>query len=268
MLIDVHAHFLTERALRADWSEVNARRLQAGDRMGITAHVASVLGSWGSRSPVYFPSPDDVTEGNQYLLGLQRQHRGKVFGYCTVNPNFTDHALREIDLRIKEGMVGVKLAASRRANDRLLDPIAERAGKLGVPILHHIWQHRRREWPGQEASDAAELRQLAERHPGTRFLLAHLGGGGDWAHSLRAVGGLPNVWIDLSGSGVDVGMLEGALEAVGATRLVWGADITLDTGWAKLRYLESLGVPRVDLERIRSGNAREIFPKGVFDGGR
>ena len=172
MLIDVHAHFLTERALRADWSEVNARRLQAGDRMGITAHVASVLGSWGSRSPVYFPSPDDVTEGNQYLLGLQRQHRGKVFGYCTVNPNFTDHALREIDLRIKEGMVGVKLAASRRANDRLLDPIAERAGKLGVPILHHIWQHRRREWPGQEASDAAELRQLAERHPGTRFLLA------------------------------------------------------------------------------------------------
>ena len=102
------------------------------------------------------------------LLGLQRQHRGKVFGYCTVNPNFTDHALREIDLRIKEGMVGVKLAASRRANDRLLDPIAERAGKLGVPILHHIWQHRRREWPGQEASDAA-LRTRSSTEGQMRF---------------------------------------------------------------------------------------------------
>jgi predicted TIM-barrel fold metal-dependent hydrolase len=267
VLIDVHAHFYTEGS-RGDWRRVNQSRLAAGQRIGITAHVASILGSWGMRSPVYFPSPPDVTEANRQMLALQREHAGLVFGYCVVNPNFTDHALREIDTRLKEGLIGIKLAASRRANDPLLDPIAARAERHGVPILQHIWQHRRRDWPGQEASDALELGELAERHPNVRFLLAHIGGGGDWTHSLRAVAGLPNVFVDLSGSGVDVGMLECTLETVGVERMVWGADITIDTGWAKLRYLQTLGLSDSDLERITSGNAKSIFPKGTFDARR
>jgi predicted TIM-barrel fold metal-dependent hydrolase len=267
MLIDIHAHFFHERSGRADWQAVNARRLSAGDRVGITAHVASVLGTWGHRSPIYFPSADDVTYGNEQMLALQRQHPGKVFGYCTVNPNYTGHALREIDTRLGQGMIGIKLAASRRANDVLLDPIAAHAATHDVPVLQHIWQHRRRDWPGQEASDAAELVQLAGRHPRTRFILAHIGGGGAWEHSLRAVADQPNVWVDLSGSGVDVGMLEATLSAVGVGRMVWGADITIDTGWAKLRYLESLGLTSAELDRIRYRNALELFPRGAFSRG-
>ncbi|HEY2825495.1 MAG TPA: amidohydrolase family protein, partial [Gemmatimonadales bacterium] len=214
MLIDVHAHFYTARSPRNDWREVNARRLSAGEKIGITAHVASILGSWGWSSPVYFPSSEDVSRGNAAMLGLCHEHPGLVFGYCTVNPNYTDHAIKEIMARLDEGMIGIKLAASRRANDPLLDPIAELAGEKGVPILHHVWQHRRHDWPGQDASDAVELVQLAERHPTTNFILAHIGGGGDWAHSLRVLRGASNVFVDLSGSGVDAGMLEAVVESV------------------------------------------------------
>ncbi len=259
MLIDVHAHFYTECSARHDWQRLNARRLSAGRRMGITAHIASVLGTWGARSPVYFPSRGDVEHANDAMVELQRSHAGLIYGYCLVNPNYTEHALAEIARRVEQGMVGVKLAASRRADDPLLDPVARAAAEHGLPILHHVWQHRRRDWPGQEASDAADLVALARRHPQTQFILAHLGGGGDWSHSLRAVRGVSNVWIDLSGSGVDADMVEQALEQPGPDRLLWGADLTLDTGWAKLRYLESLGVSPGDLERIRIGNARAIF---------
>jgi hypothetical protein len=157
----------------------------------------------------------------------------------------------------------VKLAASRRADDPVLDPVCEAARRHRVPVLQHIWQHRRREWPGQEASDAAELGVLARRHPDVPFILAHLGGGGDWLHSLHAVRPLPNVYVDLSGSGVDGGMLEACLAAVGVDRMLWGADITLDTGWAKLRYLERLLKPD-QLEQIRWRNAAGIFPAGSF----
>ncbi len=264
MLIDVHAHFHTNLSPRADWQAVNARRLAIGQRIGITAHVASILGSWGARSPIYFPSKEDVEHANDAMLALCRAHPKLVYGYCVVNPNETEHALHEIDRRVAAGMIGVKLAASRRANDPLLDPIAALAGGRGVPILHHIWQHRRREWSGQEASDALELCELAARHPATRFILAHLGGGGDWQHTLRVVPDVPNVWVDLSGSGLDNGMLEAVLEAVGPRRLLWGADITLDTGLAKLRYLESLGLPADDLAAIRATNAQAIFPEGCF----
>lgn len=264
MLIDCHAHFYTERSPRADWREVNAARLAAGKIIGITAHVASVLGSWGRESPVYFPSPDDVRHANDAMLALTREHPGLVFGYCVVNPNYTEHALAEIARGVKAGLVGIKLAASRRADDPLLDPIAEAAAHHGVPILHHIWQHRRHDWPHQEASDAVELVRLAEHHPATHFLLAHIGGGGDWAHSLRVVREVPNVHVDLSGSGVDTGMLEQTLEAVGAGRMVWGADVTLDTGLAKLRYIERLGLSAEDVEAIRWANAARLFPEEVF----
>lgn len=263
MLIDVHAHFHHAASPRADGAERNASRLRAGQQIGITWHIASILGSWGRRSPTYFPSPDDVRQGNDALLALMAAHPGRIAGYACVNPNYTDHALAEIDRCLHAGMIGVKLAASRRANDPLVDPIANLAGAHGAPILHHIWQHRRHEWPGQEASDGAELAELAARHPKTRFILAHIGGGGDWEHTLHAVRDVSNVSIDLSGSGVDTGMLEGCIAAVGTARLLWGCDITLCTGLAKLRHLESI-LPPDDLDLVRWKNAAAIFARANF----
>jgi predicted TIM-barrel fold metal-dependent hydrolase len=198
------------------------------------------------------------------MIAMAEEH-DQVFGYCVVNPNFTDHALGEIRRCIAQGMIGVKLAASRRADDELLDPIATEAGNLGVPILHHVWQGRRREWPGQEASDASELATLARRFPETRFILAHLAGGGDWAHSIRAVRDDRNIWVDLSGSGVDPDMLHRAVSVLGADRLLWGSDLTMDTAWGKLRYLERMGLSVADLDAITFGNALRIFPEGCFE---
>jgi uncharacterized protein len=263
VLVDVHAHFLHDRSPRADWRERNTSRLRAGERIGITIHVASILGSWGASSPIYFPSPEDIEYGNNFLLDLQRAHPDRVRGYVVVNPNFQDHARAEVTRCLDAGMIGIKLAASRRADDPLLDGVCEVAARRGVPVLHHIWQHRRGEYPGQEASDAVELGRLAARHPGVSFLLAHIGGGGDWLHSLAAVSDRANILIDLSGSGVDGGMLESCLEAVGIERLVWGCDVTMDTGWAKLRYLEHLLGP-ADLEQVRWRNAARVFPAASF----
>jgi predicted TIM-barrel fold metal-dependent hydrolase len=263
VLVDVHAHFLHDRTPRADWRERNASRLRAGERVGIGIHVASILGSWGHTSPTYFPSPADLSYGNDFLLALQRQHPDRIRGYVAVNPNYREHAEAEIRRCLDAGMVGIKLAASRRANDPLIDPVCRLAAERGAPVLHHIWQHRGREYAGQEASDAVELGELAARHPRVNFLLAHIGGGGDWLHSLRAVRDLPNVYVDLSGSGVDGGMLESCLAAVGIERLLWGCDLTIDTGWAKLRYLERL-VPARERELVKWRNAARIFPPHAF----
>jgi hypothetical protein len=264
MIVDAHAHFLTDLSGRADWRDVNYSRLRAGGLMRIDFHVASILGSWGHTSPTYFPSPTDVTHANSRLLELIAEHPETLRGYCVVNPNYTEHALGELRKCFSAGMIGVKLAASRRVTDRLLDPIAEFAAERRAPVLQHIWQRRRRDWPGQEASDAVELVNLARRHPQTIFILAHLGGGGDWSHSLRAVRRQENVIVELSGSGVDTEMLEQTIDAVGVERMLWGSDVTMDTGLAKLRYLETLGLGSGAIERLTSGTARAIFPEGSF----
>ncbi len=263
-LIEVHAHFLHARCGRKDWRERNAARLRAGDRIGITVHVASVLGTWGHTSPIYFPSPADVALGNDEMLALQRQEGDRVRSYVTVNPNDERHALDEIDRCLAGGAIGIKLAASRRADDPLLDPIAEEAARRGVPVLQHVWQHRRRDWPGQEASDGVELARLAVRHPTVPFILAHIGGGGDWQHTLPALADVPNVYVDLSGSGVDRGMLDRTVAAVGPARIVWGSDLTMETGLAKLWALDAVGLSREDIAAIRWRNAARIFPPGSF----
>jgi predicted TIM-barrel fold metal-dependent hydrolase len=265
MLIDVHAHFYQPGGQRADWNERNTSRLRAGAQIGITCHVASILGSWGRFSPTYFPSRTDMIAGNDALLTMIGESGGLVAGYACVNPNYTAPAIAEIDRCLAAGMIGVKLAASRRADDPLLDPIAECAYRHQVPILHHIWQHRRHEWPGQEASDGAELADLARRHRDVSFILAHIGGGGDWQHTLHAVRRVDNVYLDLSGSGVDRGMLDACIDAVGVRRLLWGCDLTICTGWAKLRYLEGV-LTAIELDAVRFGNARNIFPRHRFPG--
>lgn len=263
-LIDVHVHFLHARCGRKNWAAVNAARFRAGETMGISCHVASILGSFGHQSPTYFPSPSDVVLGNDEMLAIQTREEQRVRSYVVVNPNYTDHALREIDRCVSRGAIGIKLAASRRADDPLLDPIAEAASSLGFPILHHIWQHRRRDWPNQEASDGVELGRLAARHPKVQFILAHIGGGGDYRHTNPAVRELPNVLLDISGSGVDRGMLDRALEAVGPERMLFGTDLTMETGLAKLRALEVIGLDADALRAIRWKNAVRIFPPGSF----
>ncbi|HEY4138799.1 MAG TPA: amidohydrolase family protein [Casimicrobiaceae bacterium] len=263
-LIDAHAHFYHAPAGRADWADVNEARFRAGDTIGVTYHVASVLGSYGFSSPTYFPSPADVTAGNDAMLDICAREPGRVRMFVTVNPNYTDHALAEIDRCAARGAIGVKLLASRRADDPLLDPIAAEASARAFPILHHIWQHRRREWPSQEISDGADLARLAVRHPNASFILAHIGGGGDYMHTFPAIVDCPNIYPDLSGSGVDRGMLDAAIAALGAGRLLWGSDLTMCTGLAKLRALDAVGLDADELRDIRWRNASRIFPRDSF----
>ncbi len=263
-LIDIHSHLWHAGTGRGDWHAINQARFRAGERIGIDCHVTSILGSFGHASPTYFPSPADVTAGNDALLAIAAEEGDRVRMYVTVNPNETAHAVAEIERCTARGAIGIKLAASRRADDRLLDPIGELAAERGLPVLHHIWQGRRQEWPGQEASDGAELARLAERHPKAVFILAHIGGGGDYRHSFAAVRDHPNVVLDTSGSGVDRGMLDDAIEAVGPSRLVWGADITLETGLAKLWALEAIGLPAEAMADIRWRTAARIFPTDSF----
>lgn len=264
-LIDAHAHFLHAGCGRTDWREVNAARFRAGARMGITCHVASILGSYGFTSPTYFPSPADVTAGNDAMLALCAEHGALVRMMVTVNPNHTAHALAELERCVAQGAIGVKLLASRRADDALLDPICTFASHHHLPVLHHIWQHRTRHWHNQEISDGADLAVLARRHPTVHFILAHIGGGGDYRHTFGAVRDVPNILPDISGSGVDRGMLDGALKAVGAQRLLFATDLTMETGLAKLRALEPTGlVSPDDIEDIRWRNCVRIFRDGAF----
>ena len=84
------------------------------------------------------------------------------------------------------------------------------------------------------------------------------------AHTLPAVVDTPNVYPDLSGSGVDRGMIDSAVQALGARRLLWACDLTMETGLAKLRALEVIGLTADELQAVRWTNAARLFPPNSF----
>jgi len=47
---------------------------------------------------------------------------------------------------------------------------------------------------------------------------------------------------------------------------LWGCDLTMETGLAKLRALETIVLERDTLSLIRWRNAVRIFPPGTFPG--
>ena len=54
------------------------------------------------------------------------------------------------------------------------------------------------------------------------------------------------------------------LKWLGAERLLWAADLTMETALAKLRALHVIGLGAEDLALIRWRNAVRIFPPGTF----
>ena len=114
----------------------------------------------------------------------------------------------------------------------------------------------------------AAIRDFCARECGTQDQRERLTDGYREHHNFEIYGkmaelGWLGVGIEEAYGGSGGGMLEACLEAVGLKRLVWGCDLTIETGWAKLRYLEHL-LSAADLERVRWRNAAGIFPAGAF----
>jgi predicted TIM-barrel fold metal-dependent hydrolase len=59
-------------------------------------------------------------------------------------------------------------------------------------------------------------------------------------------------------------MLDQAIDALGAQRLLWACDLTMETGLTKLRALQVIGLSDDEMADISWRNASRIFPKGSF----
>jgi predicted TIM-barrel fold metal-dependent hydrolase len=81
---------------------------------------------------------------------------------------------------------------------------------------------------------------------------------------LHAVRDLSNVHVDLSGSGIDRGMLDATIDALGASRVLWAADLTLCTGLTKAWALEAIGLTPEAMADVRWRNAVRLFPRARF----
>lgn len=247
-VIDCHAHL----AFRSTPGPLASDDLliAAADRLGIDRLCCSIL----CKRPA---SVEGFRACNAALLEAVKRLQGRVLGYCYVNPGYTREALAEIRNYVAgEGFVGVKLYNEYTCNEPVLFPIVELAIELGVPILQHAG-HSHYFVPQQpRISDGGHLAELARRYPEARLICAHVGGGGDWEWTIKALRRAPSVYLDTSGSVVDEGMIEMAARELGVDRLLFGCDMSMTAGVGKIRGAR---LAAEEKQRILGGNFARLL---------
>lgn len=204
------------------------------------------------------PTVAQCREANDYALAMRDAAPDVFLPFCYVNPMYPDEAVAEIDRCVGGGrMCGIKLWVARRATDRGLDPILERAVALGVPVLQHAWIKTTGNLSGE--SFPVDVADLARRHPKARIIMAHLNGCG--LRGIEDVAGCPNIFVDTSGGDPESGMVEAAVAALGPGRVVYGSDAPIRHFGVQLGKTLGTDLPDGVKRDILWNNAARLLPK-------
>lgn len=141
--------------------------------------------------------PDEVVP-NVYVASLVENYPDHIVGFCSVDPNMGQEAIKALDLAINEmGLSGLKLDATKQSFDptaRRHFELYERAQELSIPVTFHTgWS------PGfpMERGNPVLYDTVAENFPELRINLAHFGW--PWAEECMAIAwNRPNVFFDLA----------------------------------------------------------------------
>ncbi|NQT15632.1 MAG: amidohydrolase family protein [Planctomycetes bacterium] len=248
-VIDCHAHLAHHSS--ASWEEKDRKLIDAADRLGIDQLCASTL------TPKRPATAEGFRECNAWLAEATERFAGRVLGYCYVNPGCGAEALDEIRRCVEDrGFIGVKLYNEHKCTDPVVAPVVELAIELKVPILHHAG-HGHHAIPKQpNISDGADLAELGRRYPEARLICAHVGGGGDWEWTIKALRHAENVFLDTSGSVTDEGIVDMAVQILGADRLLFGCDMSMTAGVGKVRAARLTPAER---QKILGGNMSRLL---------
>ena len=165
---------------------------------------------------------EECRTSNQFLGTLIEENPDLLHGWVRVNPLWGEEGVDEFRRAVTEdGLLGLKLVSEVKCDDPRFFPFAEAAIDLDVPIKIHTMQRVERLPALPEESFSDNVRRLAERYPDLKILASHIAGGGDWEYRIKNIRNLDNVYLDISGSGCEAGMIEMAAEELGVDRLVY-----------------------------------------------
>ncbi len=236
---------------------------------------------------------EDVVK--RYLLDLGRQihslvntpeeevkefldrYPDRIVGFGSVNPNKDKEHIKNKFKKIKEyGFKGIKLLPNYQffnPQEEKMSFIYEYAEKEDLVILMHMglgmgpW-----ELPSlSEDCSPSYLRDIAERYPNLKIVLAHMGGYSpylppiDFQDTLDLLKSNDNIYMDISAS-YNEDLLKKALKEVGSSKILYGSDYPAITGFCDrftgmkncLRWLLSLDIDLEAKENILGKNARNI----------
>jgi predicted TIM-barrel fold metal-dependent hydrolase len=249
MIIDLHTHVPPEE----QWTLF----LQHCRDNGVTLAVTSGLGSWA-----HYPDAADVRRANDAACRLAAFAQGMVLWFAYLNPQHDDWPA-ELQRTLAAGACGIKLWVSLKDPEtgslERVPPVLAAAQRLHLPVLIHTFQRVDDNLPGEITM--AEFAELARRFPELPLIAAHAGG--NWRQSLRLLGALPNVSVDISGGYPETGMVEALVADLGVERVLFGSDALGRSIASQLAKVTLAQLAATDQRRILWDNAARLL--GISD---
>lgn len=252
-VISWHEHIVGFNDNKIDEARLESS-LVAMEILGIDKAVTSVPYTLGPCKPEMFTVYNDMT------AEVMKRYPDKFEGMCFVDPGFTKDAIYEVERCVKElGFKGgVKLYHQYFMDDPVQYPLVEKCIELDIPITMHSCKLmdpiKKKVQP--KATNGEHMANIARLYPEATFVMAHIGGGGDWRWSIRAIKDTPNVITDVGGSVHDRPMIEEVVSLLGADRIVFAADGSWSSAVGKMLGAE---ISELDKVKILSGKAMARF---------
>jgi len=241
---DVHNHvFLSGRRGGSDWSDVD-NLIEAAGVLGIERLFCSRPITAGVMANI-----EAVREANDSVIAAMRRHPRRIFGYGFVQPGNGAAALAEIDRCLDAGMIGIKLYNQFKYTDPAVYPVAEKCIQRGIPFLGHsaFLTDPKTLALQPKTSHALDFCALSQRYPELILIMGHVNGGGDWEWAIKGLRECPNVYIDTSGSVLEEGTIESCVQQLGAGRVLFATDATMEGCVGKMLSAEITPAQREDI---------------------
>ena len=142
-------------------------------------------------------------------------------------------------------------------------PLFLKAAELGVPVMMHATHeeegltHKIHKELSSVHFHARLMSELGKSYPDTTFIFAHCGH--MWDKSFQAAKPYPNLYFDVSGFDPERGVVEKAVEYLGAERILWGSDAPGRNYAAQLAKVQYADISERDKELVLSGNAIRLL---------
>lgn len=248
-IFDAHLHIPSDNGTNFQWRLVTrnmAEFVAYLDRCGVRRGVIS--SSWSNIAQ----TPEDYRQGSREVAKYAEKYKGRFRGSCVVTPFRIDEALREIEQSHKEyGFVWLGEFCNYMTRYKYDTPewaeVMRLAARLNLVIQIH--------------ATASEMEHLAGSFPDNTIVFPHLGGSrDDIFQRIGIVARHKHTCIDLSGSGIErVGILEKAVMEIGADRVLYGSDFTINEPSAVIARVQNAFLTPADREKILFRNVERLL---------
>jgi uncharacterized protein len=215
----------------------------------------SFVSSLGERGYIIYPTVDEFVKANSCVLDAIEKFPNNIKGLCFVNPQHPKESISEIERCVAGGMVGIKLWIAVKASDPSVEPIAEKAIELDVPILQHAWYKMTGNMENE--STPYDVAVLAKKYPELKIQMSHLYGAG--FRGIADIAPYSNIYVDTSGGEPEAGILEFAVKEMGAERILFGSDAPGRGFAVQLGKVTGANIPEELKEMILWKNAMRIY---------